>query len=375
LLACLDSSRPWAMLAENVEGLMSQVPFMKQQVNALGYKFHVLRLDAQDFCLPQKRPRVFFVIVSDIGEPVRFNDIDAIVSLLRTSPLDIRDILKKAGHGQQSDAMGTDGDAASKRSGVRVSREHVGARDAWVKRHEQIFRDADLPFVIPTDSELGTTAPDGVLALSLRERSIVQFWTLRGHVSGFLDLSEALERFQPIHETCLSCITTSATHFDFVEQNTVPLRALWDVQGLDWDAWTELGRYPPRLLKDLAANAFSIPTIAAVLIAMFTVLPWPSSADEHQVWARCRVSGPPQTPAHRSSQSNGAGVSGSGCSGSASDDDDDGAGSGGRMGFGSHGANVSETRSVMNQASSRQTDEDAAFQADMQDLELLASLG
>lgn len=45
------------------------------------------------------------------------------------------------------------------------------------------------------------------------------------------------------------------------------------------------------------------------------------------------------------------------------------------MGFGSHGANVSETRSVMNQASSRQTDEDAAFQADMQDLELLASLG
>jgi len=78
-------------------------------------------------------------------------------------------------------------------------------------------------------TELGTTAPDGALALSLRERSIVQFWTLRGHVSGFLDLSEALERFQPIHETCLSCITTSATHFDFVEQNTVPLRALWEV--------------------------------------------------------------------------------------------------------------------------------------------------
>jgi len=130
------------------------------------------------------------------------------------------------------------------------------------------------------------------------------------------------------------------------------------------------------LPNEKSAEYFStIPTIAAILIAMFTVLPWPSSADEDQVWARCRVSGPPQTPAHRSSQSNGAGVSGSGFSGSASDDDDDGAGSGGSMGFGSHGANVSETRSVMKQASSRQTDEDAAFQADMQDLELLASLG
>ena len=381
LLAYLDSVRPWAMLAENVEGLMSQVPIMKQQVESLGYLFHVLRLNAQDFCLPQKRPRVFFVIVMDIGEAIRFNDIDVIVSMLRTMPLDIRGILEKAGHTQPADAMRADGDAAPRRSGVRVSRNQIGARDEWVNRHREIFRDLDLSFVIPTDQELGTTAPDGVLELPLRERSIVQFWTLQGCVSGFLDVSESLERRQAVHENCLSCITTSATHFDFVEQKTVPLRALWDVQGLDWDAWTDLEQYNPRLIKDLLANAFSIPTIASVLIAMFTVLPWPSSAQEQEVWMRRGASGPPPTPPGSSSQSESAGVRVSGCSGGASDDDgDDGVGLGSQgsdsrcSSGGSHCADVSDACSFMNPASGQQTGEDT-LEADMRDLELLASLG
>jgi len=379
LLAYLDSVRPWAMLAENVEGLMSQVPIMKEQVENLGYLFHVLRLNAQDFCLPQKRPRIFFVIVMDIGEAIRFNDINVIVSMLRTQPLDIRGILEKAGHTRPADAMGADDEAAPRRSGVRVSRDRVGARDEWVNRHREIFRDYDLPFVVPTDQELGTTAPDGVLELPLRERSIVQFWTLRGCVSGFLDVSEGLERHQAVHEDCLSCITTSAAHFDFVEQKMVPLRALWDVQGLDWDAWTDLERYSPRLIKDLLANAFSIPTIAAVLIAMFTVLPWPLSEQEQLVWMKRGASRPPPTPPD--SHSNSAGVRVSGCSGSATDDDgDDGVGPGSQGSAGRHSsggsqrADVSDASTLMNEGGGQQTAEDV-LEADLRDLELLASLG
>ena len=416
LLDYLDSVHPWAMLAENVEGLMSQVPIMKQQVENLGYLFHVMRLNAQDFCLPQKRPRVFFLIVRNIGEAVQFDRIDGIVSMLQTTPpLDIRKILERAGHTQTPSLTRADGDAAPRRSGVRASRNQVGARDEWVKRHREIFRENGLAFVIPTDQELGATAPDGVLALPLRERSIVQFWTLRGCVSGFLDVSEGLERFQAVHEDCLSCITTSASHFDFVEQKTVPLRALWDVQGLDWDAWTDLGRYHPRFLKDLAANAFSMPTVAAVLLAMLIVLPWPSSADEQDIWTRRGASGPPPTPLDSSTQSSTDSTSGppptavdgssqsvsdgvtsghpptlvdsspqsasdgvrspgrSGRSCRASDDDDDGDGHCG-MAAGFRGTEVSKKGSAMQAASSQETEE-VLLEADMRDLDLLATLG
>ena len=368
VLGYLSSVRPWAVLAENVQGLLSQVPVMQEQVVALGYKFHVVRLNAQDYCLPQKRPRVFFLMVHDIGEPVPFEDIERIVHLLRTQPINIDDLLKKAGTREHGSAKGY------RDSGVRVSRERVGAKDKWVDHHRQVFGSHDLPFVIPTDSELGSTAPASLLELPLRERSIVQFWTLRGCVSGFLDVSEALERLQPVHQHCISCITGSAAHFDFTAQKLVPLETTWDVQGLDWNAWADLARYPPRLLKDLAANAFSIPTIAAVLLAMFIALPWPSSADEHRLWMTRGASGPPPTSPGGRSESDCAGVREFGRSGSAGGSDDGCDDT--TIGCGRDDARIRDSPEVRSPVGGSPADAgDEAFETDMRDLEMLASLG
>ena len=305
VLHYLANNRPWVCLAENVEGLLSQVGVMHEQVEALGYKLHTLRLNAEDFCLPQKRPRVYFIIVHRLYDDFPLATVWQIVELLRTPPLDIHTILASSSTGLGDDSaasscVGEFGSFGEGNSGNSTGQQRqrscrkVGAK--WFEQHRALFNQAGLPFVVPTDSELGGCASDGFLSLSLRERSIVQYWTLHGVSEGFLDVSESLERFQPIHADCISCITTSAVHYNFSAGKKLGLPALWNLQGLDWNLWDNLHQYPNGLLKKLVGNSFSIPTMGAVFLALLLSLRWPRSEQEAFLWMTGGIPRDPSSP-------------------------------------------------------------------------------
>jgi site-specific DNA-cytosine methylase len=305
ILRYLANNRLWVCLAENVEGLWSQVGVMREQVEALGYKLHTLRLNAEDFCLPQKRPRIYFIIVHSSYDDFPLATIWQIVELLKTPPLDIHTILASSSAGLGDDAAASScvgefgsfgkGDSGSSTAQQRQhSRRKVGEK--WFEQHRALFNQAGLPFVVPTDSELGSCASDGFLSLSLRERSIVQYWTLHGCSEGFLDVSESLERFQPIYEDGISCITTSAVHYNFYEEEKLGLPALWNLQGLDWNLWDNLHQYFNVLLKKLVGNSFSIPNMGAVVLALLLSLRWPPSEQEAFLWMTGGIPRDPSSP-------------------------------------------------------------------------------
>ena len=131
-------------------------------------------------------------------------------------------------------------------------------------------------------------------SLSVRERSIVEYWLSNGCTDGFLDVSESLDRFQPIYADRVSCITTSSVHYDFLLDEQLSLPAQWNLQGLDWNSWENLEQYPYRLLKNLVGNSFSVPTMAAVVLALLLSLQWPRSEQEQLLWMKRGI---PREPA------------------------------------------------------------------------------
>ena len=292
VLNFLENNHPWVCLAENVEGLLNQVGTMREQVEALGYILHAIRLNAEQFCLPQKRPRIYFIIVHASYDDFPLADVLRIIELLKTQPLDIHTIISSRQPSAASSQVGELGGDSAKQS------QHAGKKigEKWFRQHRAVFQAAGLPFVTPTDAELGSCASPGLLSCSLRERSIIQYWTLHGCTEGFLDVSESLERFQPIYKDSISCITTSAVHYNFRSGDKLDLPTLWDLQGLDWNSWDNLNQYPDRVLKNLVGNSFSIPNAAAVLLALLFCLQWPRSQQELLHWAKRGIPPEPSPP-------------------------------------------------------------------------------
>ena len=293
VLRYLANHRPWVCLAENVAGLWSQVDVMREQVEALGYQLYTIRLNAEEFCLPQRRVRIYFVIVHSAYVDFPWNSFLHVVEFLKTPALDIYTILAStsASSGMQGAApshLGELGsfDAEKFRSSGARQRQHACRKigEKWFDQHRALFQQAGLPFVVPTDSELRGCARDGFLALSLRERSVVEYWTLQGCTQGFLDVSDSLERFQQVCRDGISCITTSAVYYNFSSEEKLDLPALWNLQGLDWNSWDNLNQYSNKLLKNLVGNSFSIPNMAAVVLAALLSLQWPCSEQEACQW-------------------------------------------------------------------------------------------
>ena len=297
VLDYLANNRPWVCLCENVEGLLSHLDDMQKQVAAVGYQLRSIRLNADQFCLPQKRPRVFLIITVS-GYDFPWAEFCKTIDFLKTPPLDIRTVLASSrGTSCGVEEFGSSGieepgDAPPRRSKTNGK----GPGEKWIAQHQAIFEAAGLPFVIPTDDELGSCASAGMKSLTLRERSIVEYWLSNGCTEGFLDVSESLDRFQPIHADRISCITCSSVHYDFGVDELLSLPAQWNLQGLDWNSWENLARYPYRLLKTLVGNSFSVPNMAAVVLALLLSLQWPRSEQEQLIWMKRGIPREPAPP-------------------------------------------------------------------------------
>jgi len=77
-LRIIEELKPDGFLLENVESLMhpknaNAVSDLKEAIDKLGYKFIIYRANAQDFGVPQKRKRVFFIASKQkiIGNPIK----------------------------------------------------------------------------------------------------------------------------------------------------------------------------------------------------------------------------------------------------------------------------------------------------------------
>jgi len=77
-LRIVEELKPDGFLLENVESLLhpknaNAVSELKEAIDKLGYKFIVYRANAQDFGVPQKRKRVFFIASRKeiIGNPIK----------------------------------------------------------------------------------------------------------------------------------------------------------------------------------------------------------------------------------------------------------------------------------------------------------------
>ncbi len=77
-LRIVEELKPDGFLLENVESLLhpknaNAVSELKEAIDKLGYKFIVYRANAQDFGVPQKRKRVFFIASQKeiIGNPIK----------------------------------------------------------------------------------------------------------------------------------------------------------------------------------------------------------------------------------------------------------------------------------------------------------------
>ena len=263
---------------------VSNISAVVQKYEDAGWECVPVRVDSQDFAVPQSRKRIFFlclrpcekflVKVTGTGFDDLFNAITASIKAMKMRPPNLSDIMLEPDSHHVFNEMDRQLAIAMKRTD----------NDDWQDRHIEFLTSKGIRINAPTLAKSTETSP-WVATLPEREKAVLKYAQYEKKGPCSVDLSQSPGRLSfvkiGVHGGQVAPTLIEHTHLWLHSQD--PERPMLGREALTLQAfpWQRLDaaafdecEFTDRFLADLAGNAYTCSVMLAIMCSIFIEVEW-----------------------------------------------------------------------------------------------------